>query len=121
MGKLSFLLGVSVGYVIGARAGRERYEQIKLQAGRAWQHPAVQEQVGKAAEQIRTRGPEVAAAAGQAALRGAGDAAKNAALAGFAAATGKHRGPIVQGSLSTDAQPGAKSEASAGSPTATDS
>lgn len=26
--KLSFLLGGAVGYVLGARAGRERYEQI---------------------------------------------------------------------------------------------
>src|SRR3712207_2780093 len=32
--KLSFLAGLGAGYVLGARAGRERYEQIK----RAWEH-----------------------------------------------------------------------------------
>lgn len=31
--KLSFLLGAAVGYTLGARAGRERYEQI-VKAGR---------------------------------------------------------------------------------------
>ena len=27
--KLYFLVGVGVGYVLGSRAGRERYEQLK--------------------------------------------------------------------------------------------
>ena len=43
---LGFLLGAAVGYVLGARAGRERYEQLV----RAWQriadHPAVQGAAG---------------------------------------------------------------------------
>ena len=34
MAKLSFLVGFGAGYVLGARAGRERYEQIR----RAWEH-----------------------------------------------------------------------------------
>jgi hypothetical protein len=32
--KLSFIAGLGAGYVLGARAGRERYEQIR----RAWEH-----------------------------------------------------------------------------------
>jgi hypothetical protein len=32
--KLSFLAGFGAGYVLGAKAGRERYEQIR----RAWDH-----------------------------------------------------------------------------------
>lgn len=103
MGKLSFLVGIGVGYVLGAKAGERRYEQIKLQASKAWGHPAVQEQVTKASEQIRERGPEVAAAAGQAAARGAGQAVKNAASAGFHAATGKKEGPVVQGTIAEGA------------------
>ncbi|MDQ2850339.1 MAG: hypothetical protein M3Y49_06325 [Actinomycetota bacterium] len=103
MGKLSFLVGLAAGYVLGAKAGERRYEQIKLQASKAWEHPAVQEQVTKAGEQIRERGPEVAAAAGQAAARGAGQAVKNAASAGFHAATGKKQGPVVQGSIADGA------------------
>ena len=34
--KLSFLAGFGAGYVLGSRAGRERYEQIR----RAWAMPA---------------------------------------------------------------------------------
>ncbi len=41
-----FLLGGSVGYVLGSRAGRERYEQIKRWSARAADHPAVQGAAG---------------------------------------------------------------------------
>ena len=34
MAKMSFLAGFGAGYVLGARAGHERYEQIR----RAWEH-----------------------------------------------------------------------------------
>ena len=34
MAKLSFLAGFGAGYVLGAKAGRERYEQIR----RAWEN-----------------------------------------------------------------------------------
>lgn len=100
MGKLSFLVGFGAGYVFGAKAGERRYDQIKLQASKAWEHPAVQDKVSQAGEQIREKGPEVAAAAGQAAVRGAGQAVKSAASAGYHAATGKKQGPVVQGSIS---------------------
>jgi hypothetical protein len=32
--KLSFLAGFGAGYVLGSKAGRERYEQLR----RAWEH-----------------------------------------------------------------------------------
>ena len=35
------VVGAAVGYVLGARAGRQRYEQIKRWAGEARKHPAV--------------------------------------------------------------------------------
>ncbi|WP_285114655.1 hypothetical protein [Leifsonia sp. fls2-241-R2A-40a] len=44
-GKLLFVAGAAVGFVLGARAGRERYEQIKATAVKAWQSPSVQKQV----------------------------------------------------------------------------
>lgn len=103
MKKLTLLTGAAIGYVLGARAGRERYEQIKLSAGRAWHSDTVQQQVGKATDQIKQKGPEVAAAAGQAAVRGAADAAKSALAAGFSAATSpKARGPVLQGDLADE-------------------
>jgi oxygen-dependent protoporphyrinogen oxidase len=44
-GKLLFVAGAAVGVVLGARAGRERYDQIKETATRVWQSPTVQKQV----------------------------------------------------------------------------
>lgn len=44
--KLTFFVGVGVGYVLGARAGRERYEQIMRSARRVSDNPSVQETAG---------------------------------------------------------------------------
>ncbi|WP_308798377.1 YtxH domain-containing protein [Agromyces silvae] len=44
-GKLLFVVGLGVGYVLGTRAGRERYEQIARAADRVWNQPAVQQGV----------------------------------------------------------------------------
>lgn len=41
--RLTFITGVAVGYVLGARAGRERYEQLRKTAQQFAQAPAVQE------------------------------------------------------------------------------
>ena len=43
---LKFLLGAAVGYVLGARAGRERYEQLVRTYQRVSDHPAVQGAAG---------------------------------------------------------------------------
>jgi hypothetical protein len=45
-GKILFVVGLGVGYVLGARAGRERYEQIRKAAENVWNTPAVQQGVG---------------------------------------------------------------------------
>ncbi|MHA6759804.1 YtxH domain-containing protein [Streptacidiphilus sp. PAMC 29251] len=42
MRKLTFLAGLAVGYVLGTRAGRERYEQLRKSARDLSQTPAVQ-------------------------------------------------------------------------------
>jgi hypothetical protein len=49
-GKLVFLAGAAVGYVLGAQAGRRRYEQIKAGAEKLWSSPTVQ----KGVEQVQT-------------------------------------------------------------------
>lgn len=41
-GKITFLFGASLGYVLGARAGRQRYEQIKAGTIAVWETPTVQ-------------------------------------------------------------------------------
>lgn len=43
MSRFAVLLGAGVGYVLGARGGRERYEQIRQQVQRVWKDPRVQE------------------------------------------------------------------------------
>lgn len=44
-GKILFVVGIGVGYVLGTRAGRERYEQIKRAAEGVWNQPLVQQGV----------------------------------------------------------------------------
>lgn len=46
-GKVGLVIGLGLGYVLGTRAGRERYEQIKEQALKVWNLDPVQQQVGK--------------------------------------------------------------------------
>ncbi len=53
MGRLSLGLGFGVGYVLGARAGRARYEQIKQAAAGFMERPEVQQAV----EQVRAAAP----------------------------------------------------------------
>ncbi len=45
-GKILFVVGLGVGYVLGTRAGRERYEQISRAAQNVWNRPQVQQGVG---------------------------------------------------------------------------
>lgn len=49
-GKVGLVVGLGVGYVLGTRAGRKRYEQIKAQWLKLWELDAVQDQVTKAKE-----------------------------------------------------------------------
>jgi hypothetical protein len=45
-GKMWFLGGLAVGFVVGARAGREKYEELVQNARKVWDHPTVQEAAG---------------------------------------------------------------------------
>jgi hypothetical protein len=45
-GKIWFVTGVGVGYVLGTRAGRERFEQMVSTARKVWESPTVQEAAG---------------------------------------------------------------------------
>lgn len=49
--RATFMAGLAAGFVLGARAGRERYEQLKKAARRAADNPAVQQAAGAAAAQ----------------------------------------------------------------------
>lgn len=63
MRKVIFLLGVAVGYVLGTRAGRERYEQLAKLSRRAAEHPAVQNARQQATAKATDLGKNAAAKA----------------------------------------------------------
>jgi hypothetical protein len=59
MRKLTILLSGAIGYVLGSRAGRERYEQIKGLATRVKDDPRVQEKTQQAADLAKEKAPVV--------------------------------------------------------------
>ena len=49
-GKIGIVIGLAAGYVLGTRAGRERYDQMHDSAMKIWNSAPVQKQVAKATE-----------------------------------------------------------------------
>lgn len=76
MNRLMFIAGAAIGYVLGARDGRGRYEQIKSQADSLWHDPRVQEKVSTASAAVKEKAPEVQAKLTDAASHAA-DAARS--------------------------------------------
>jgi hypothetical protein len=73
--RIGFVTGLALGFVLGARAGRERYEQLKRAARAVADNPAVQQAAGavqaqatglaatagsKVADRVRVRVPQLA-------------------------------------------------------------
>jgi len=62
-GRIMFVAGAAVGYVLGARAGRRRYEQIKAAGDRLWNDKNVQQGVGQVVGTVqgfvKEKAPEV--------------------------------------------------------------
>jgi len=59
-GKILFVAGAAVGYVLGARAGRGAYVKIKDQAESLWENPTVQKGVQQAEGFVKENAPVVA-------------------------------------------------------------
>ncbi|MBC9728277.1 YtxH domain-containing protein [Streptomyces sp. TRM68367] len=51
--RLTFVAGLAVGYVLGTKAGRERYEELMKSARQVAQNPAVRNTAETAAQQGR--------------------------------------------------------------------
>jgi hypothetical protein len=60
MKKLMLLAALAVGYVLGARAGRERYDQIMGLAARIKNNPRVQQTAHQAVDLAKEQAPVVA-------------------------------------------------------------
>ena len=69
--KLALVVGAGIGYVLGTRAGRQRYEQIKRAAGNLWRDPRVQRQVHQAEDFAKEKAPEVVGYLGETAKKAA--------------------------------------------------
>jgi hypothetical protein len=59
-GKILFVAGLGLGYVLGTRAGREKYEQLREAALKVWNDPRVQKQVDAVEDFVKDKAPEVA-------------------------------------------------------------
>ncbi|MFF8817465.1 YtxH domain-containing protein [Leucobacter sp. NPDC015123] len=94
-GKVGFVIGAAVGYVLGTRAGRARYEQIKRGAIAVWETPLVQQGVTAVKGSVNDQ------------VQGVKAAASRAAKSAFVAATQPNRdapSPESRGPRAVDAQ-----------------
>lgn len=88
MGKLTLLLAGGIGYVLGARAGRERYDQIVGSLNKAWGSEPVQDAV----EQVKDQAPQVAHKVGDSA-KSVADKTVNAVRGNGEPDTSTNQGP----------------------------
>jgi hypothetical protein len=88
MRKLTMLATFAVGYVLGARAGRERYEQIMGTVDKVRQDPRVQEKTQQAVDAAKQQAPVVADKVAGAASTAASAAASK--LPGSGSGSGSH-------------------------------
>jgi PRC-barrel domain len=88
MGKLGMALGAAVGYVLGAKAGRERYEQITASARQLMEKPQVKRVMESAPGNLGARVEQVANKAADAVHQAGDKVAPSGTGAGTAAGTG---------------------------------
>ncbi|HKJ12255.1 MAG TPA: hypothetical protein VJ976_07670 [Ornithinimicrobium sp.] len=55
MSKITMAAAAAAGYVLGARAGRERYDEIVQKAEKAWSNPKVQKGKRRAQEKAEEK------------------------------------------------------------------
>jgi hypothetical protein len=86
--KLLLLVAAGVGYVLGARAGRERYDQIAGTVNKVKNDPRVQEKTQQAVDAAKQQAPVVAdkvtsvAGAAAAKVKGSSDSPEPHYMAG---------------------------------------
>jgi len=56
-GKLIFIAGAALGFVLGSKQGRQAYESLKTKAADTWSNPKVRDGVGQAADLARDKIP----------------------------------------------------------------
>ena len=66
-GRILFVIGLGAGYVLGAKAGRQRYEQIASTADKVWNSPSVTKQRHEVQHFVETKAPKLMESASDAA------------------------------------------------------
>jgi len=59
-GKILLAVGLGVGYVLGTRAGREKYDELVERAQKVWNDPRVQKQASNVSDFVKDKAPDVA-------------------------------------------------------------
>lgn len=59
-GKILLVVGLGVGYVLGTRAGREKYDELVAKVQKVWNDPRVQKQANNVGDFVKEKAPEVA-------------------------------------------------------------
>jgi len=54
------VVGLGVGYVLGTRAGREKYDELVAKVQKVWNDPRVQKQATNVGEFVKEKAPDVA-------------------------------------------------------------
>jgi len=77
MSKLTLVVAFGAGYVLGARAGRERYNQIAGKAQQVWRDPRVQRKASQAQDVAGHAASQAASAVGDKAAQAATSVREN--------------------------------------------
>jgi len=82
MRRLYIVVVGAVAYLLGAKAGRERYVQITTQAKRLWRDPRVQQKASQAGDLVKDQAPRAAEYVADATKRAAAKVTREAMNAG---------------------------------------
>ena len=91
--KIGIVLGLGVGYVLGARAGRERYEQIRATAARLRRAPVVARPLDAAGQRVS----DIVRAGGEHVTDKVADAVKDRLFGGASRSAQSESSPVDVG------------------------
>lgn len=108
-GKILLVVGLATGYVLGAKAGRGRYEDIKRATDKFWGDPRVQRQV----KNVEGRAVDFAKEKASGVIDFLGDGAKKVVSRSGNSSTGKSSSGKTRAGTSSSARSAAAKPASA--------
>jgi len=103
--RISFIGGLAVGYVLGAQAGRERYEQMKQLARKAAESPAMQQTAGALQAQAQATAKTAKDKATTSVRKGASKVTKRSTASGRASTARRKSGSSASSVSGNGAMP----------------